>query len=162
MTNKYKNVLYFHGLESAPGGEKVQFLSYEVDFVDAPAMDYNDPKVFEDWLDYVQREEPDLIIGSSMGGYFAMLLATHVKTKVLAFNPALHSRSIEIEGAKSGKEKLEGLVILGKNDKVIDPSKTLKELENFDGLSVSIENEMAHRVPLPIFIDGVDHFLLTQ
>jgi predicted esterase YcpF (UPF0227 family) len=107
-----KNVLYFHGLESLPGGEKVHYLNYEVDFVKAPAMDYTDPKVFEDWLDYVEREEPDLIIGSSMGGYFAMLLATHV--------------------------------------------------EGDNNLSVSVENEMAHRVPLPIFIDGVDHFLLTQ
>lgn len=162
MANKFKSVLYFHGLESLAGGDKVRYLNYEVDFVDAPAMDYTDPNLFEDWLDYVEREEPDLIIGSSMGGYFAMLLATHTKTKVLAFNPALHSRSIEIKGAKSGKEKLEGLVILGKKDDVIDPSKTLKELESFNGLSVSIENEMAHRVPLPIFIDGVDHFLLTQ
>tara|TARA_Y100000361_G_C11072576_1_gene296501 strand:+ start:58 stop:540 length:483 start_codon:yes stop_codon:yes gene_type:complete len=158
-----KNVLYFHGLESAPGGDKVRYLSYEVDWVKAPAMDYTDPEVFEDWLDYVKREEPDLIIGSSMGGYFAMLLASHVKTKVLAFNPALHNRSIEIEGARSGKEKLEGLVILGKNDDVIPPHETLKMLNEGDNnLTVSIENEMAHRVPLPIFIDGVDHFLLTQ
>ena len=98
-----------------------------------------------------------------MGGYFAMLLASHVKTKVLAFNPALHNRSIEIEGARSGKEKLEGLVILGKNDDVIPPHETLKMLNEGDNnLTVSIENEMAHRVPLPIFIDGVDHFLLTQ
>ena len=34
--------------------------------------------------------------------------------------------------------------------------------EGDNNLSVSVENEMAHRVPLPIFIDGVDHFLLTQ
>tara|TARA_R110001592_G_scaffold4556_5_gene25679 strand:- start:2870 stop:3358 length:489 start_codon:yes stop_codon:yes gene_type:complete len=162
MTNKYQNVLYFHGLESKPGGHKVHYLNYEVDFVKAPEMDYTDPNLFEDWLDYIEREEPDLIIGSSMGGYFAMLLATHTKTKVLAFNPALHSRTIEIKGAKSGNEKLEGLVILGKKDDVIDPKKTLKELDKFDGLSVSIEEKMAHRVPLPIFIDGVDHFLLTQ
>ena len=145
MTNKYQNVLYFHGLESKPGGHKVHYLNYEVDFVKAPEMDYTDPNLFEDWLDYIEREEPDLIIGSSMGGYFAMLLATHTKTKVLAFNPALHSRTI-----------------LGKKDDVIDPKKTLKELDKFDGLSVSIEEKMAHRVPLPIFIDGVDHFLLTQ
>ena len=78
-----KNVLYFHGLESLPGGEKVHYLSYEVDWVKAPAMDYRDPEVFEDWLDYVKREEPDLIIGSSMGGYVATAASNHPNVKGL-------------------------------------------------------------------------------
>ena len=60
-----KSVIYFHGLESKPGGIKVEFLDNAADIVEAPAMDYTQKGVFKEWLDYVKTEQPDLIIGSS-------------------------------------------------------------------------------------------------
>ena len=90
-----KSVIYFHGLESKPGGIKVEFLDNAVDIVEAPAMDYTQKGVFKEWLDYVKTEQPDLIIGSSMGGYFAYELGKMFDIPVLLLNPALHSRSIE-------------------------------------------------------------------
>ena len=149
-----KSAIYFHGLESSQGGIKVQFLDQEVDFLEAPAMDYTKEGIFEEWLDYVKNEEPDLLIGSSMGGYFAMALATHTGIPVLVFNPALHSRSIEIKGLESGTEKLTGLVVLGKKDEVINPGPTISMLQGTQNtLDISIEKEMGHRVPLDVFID---------
>jgi hypothetical protein len=154
-----KNVLYFHGLESPPGGEKVHYLSYEVDWVKAPAMDYRDPEVFEDWLDYVKREKPDLIIGSSMGGYFAYALASHTGIPVLLFNPALHNRSFEVKDIHSGEFKPEGKVILGKKDNVIDPLITKAMLKN-SNLKIEEIEEMEHRVPLDIFISEVENLFI--
>lgn len=149
-----KSAIYFHGLESSQGGIKVQFLDQEVDFLEAPAMDYTKEGIFEEWLDYVKNEEPDLLIGSSMGGYFAMALATHTGIPVLVFNPAIHSRSIEIKGLESGTEKLTGLVVLGKKDEVINPGPTISMLQGTQNtLDISIEKEMGHRVPLDVFID---------
>ena len=149
-----KSVIYFHGLESKPGVIKVDFLDQEVDFLEAPTMDYTEEGVFEDWLDYVKNEEPDLLIGSSMGGYFAMALSTHTGIPVLVFNPALHSRTIEIDGLGSGTEKLKGLVVVGKNDEVINPGATIRMLSgDWNDLDVIIEKEMGHRVPLDVFID---------
>ena len=149
-----KSAIYFHGLESSQGGIKVQFLDQEVDFLEAPAMDYTKEGIFEEWLDYVKNEEPDLLIGSSMGGYFAMALATHTGIPVLIFNPAIHSRSIEINGLESGTEKLKGLVVLGKKDDVINPGPTISMLQGTQNtLDISIEKEMGHRVPLDVFID---------
>ena len=149
-----KSVIYFHGLESSQGGIKVQFLDQEVDFLEAPAMDYTKEGIFEEWLDYVKNEEPDLLIGSSMGGYFAMALATHTGIPVLVFNPAIHSRSIEINGLGSGTEKLTGLVVLGKKDEVINPGPTISMLQGTqNNLDIIIEKEMGHRVPLDVFID---------
>jgi len=149
-----KSAIYFHGLESSQGGIKVQFLDQEVDFLEAPAMDYTKEDIFEEWLDYVKNEEPDLLIGSSMGGYFAMALATHTGIPVLVFNPAIHSRSIEIKGLESGTEKLTGLVVLGKKDEVINPGPTISMLQGTQNtLDISIEKEMGHRVPLDVFID---------
>ena len=149
-----KSAIYFHGLESSPGGIKVQFLDQEVDFLEAPAMDYTKEDIFEEWLDYVKNEEPDLLIGSSMGGYFAMALATHTGIPVLIFNPAIHSRSIEINGLESGTEKLKGLVVLGKKDDIINPGPTMAMLQgNWNDLDMVVEEKMGHRVPLDVFID---------
>ena len=149
-----KSAIYFHGLESSQGGIKVHFLNQEVDFLEAPAMDYTKEGIFEEWLDYVKNEEPDLLIGSSMGGYFAMALATHTGIPVLVFNPAIHSRSIEINGLGSGTEKLTGLVVLGKKDEVINPGPTISMLQGTqNNLDIIIEKEMGHRVPLDVFID---------
>ena len=149
-----KSAIYFHGLESSQGGIKVQFLDQEVDFLEAPAMDYTKEGIFEEWLDYVKNEEPDLLIGSSMGGYFAMALATHTGIPVLVFNPAIHSRSIEINGLGSGTEKLTGLVVVGKKDEVINPGPTISMLQGTqNNLDIIIEKEMGHRVPLDVFID---------
>lgn len=149
-----KSAIYFHGLESSQGGIKVQFLDQEVDFLEAPAMDYTKEDIFEEWLDYVKNEEPDLLIGSSMGGYFAMALATHTGIPVLIFNPAIHSRSIEINGLESGTEKLKGLVVLGKKDDIINPGPTMAMLQgNWNDLDMVVEEKMGHRVPLDVFID---------
>ena len=149
-----KSVIYFHGLESPQGGIKVEFLDQEVDFLEAPAMDYTQKGIFEEWLDYVKTEEPDLLIGSSMGGYFAMALATHTGIPVLVFNPAIHSRSIEIDGLGSGTEKLKGLVVLGKNDNTISPDLTFQMLKgDWNNLEIVVEKDMGHRVPLDIFVD---------
>ena len=65
-------VWYLHGLESDPGGPKVDFLNEVADEVFAPAMDYRNHKAFGELYRKVTKEgKPDLIIGSSMGGYFA-------------------------------------------------------------------------------------------
>ena len=149
-----KSVIYFHGLESPQGGIKVEFLDQEVDFLEAPAMNYTQKGIFEEWLDYVKTEEPDLVIGSSMGGYFAMALSTHTGIPVLVFNPAIHSRSIEIDGLGSGTEKLKGLVVLGKKDDVIVPDLTLQMLKgDWNDLIIFPRFGLEHRVPLDTFID---------
>ena len=148
------SVIYFHGLESPQGGIKVDFLKQETDFIEAPAMDYTKEGVFEEWLDYVKTEEPDLIIGSSMGGYFAIALATHTGIPVLVFNPAVHSRKLEIEGLGSGTKKAKGIVVLGMNDKVINPIDTKKMLDgDWNDLIIFPRFGLEHRVPLDTFID---------
>ena len=149
-----KSVIYFHGLESKPGGIKVEFLDNTVDIVDAPAMDYTQKGIFNKWLEYIKTEKPNLIIGSSMGGYFALALASHTGIPVLVFNPAIHSRTFEIDELRSGKEKIKGLVVLGDNDDIVDPSKTFSMLKgNWNNLKIHIEKGMGHRTPLSVFVD---------
>ena len=44
----------------------------------------------------MENFQPDLIIGSSMGGYVADILAEKYGTPAILFNPALHNRSFDL------------------------------------------------------------------
>jgi len=156
-----KKVLYLHGLESKQGGPKVDFLADEF-IVHAPKIDYKDPTI-QNQLDFVMRQlQPDLIIGSSMGGYVADILAQKYGIPAILFNPAVHNRSFDpaieplIEGEQADLQKKK-IVVLGKNDEVIPPYITQIMFENNRYYEVVFE-EMAHQVPLPIFIDIIDNY----
>ena len=58
------NVWYLHGLESAVGGPKVDFLKSVADRVFAPKMVYSNPNMFKTLLESAKIDKPDLIIGS--------------------------------------------------------------------------------------------------
>ncbi len=149
-----QKVIYFHGLESGQGGPKVDFLASKYEVI-APEMDYHDPNLFQEMLELVREFEPDLIIGSSMGGYFAYTIATHTKTPVVLLNPALHSRVFEPQGVYEGPNEVVGVMINGSDDEVIDPLTTAKMLKKsiMKGQLRYYLREHGHRTPLKIFED---------
>ena len=79
-------VLFLHGLESKPGGTKAKYLESAGHTVLNPAL----PKwSFEESVSIAQhlvdKEDPDVIVGSSRGGAVAMSLSTHgAKTVLIA------------------------------------------------------------------------------
>ena len=152
-----KKVLYLHGLESSNVCAKVDFMRERANVL-APSIDYNKPNIEEELMYMVESFQPDLIIGSSMGGYVGMLLANHYDIDCLVFNPALHSRSIEpnmklLQG-ESPKHSFNPIVILGMEDDVINPIDTCEILDfsDFDPAIYQIK-DMGHRVPFQIFVD---------
>ena len=153
-----KKVLYLHGLESNQGGPKVDFLANEF-IVHAPKIDYNDPELNIKMFFTMQDLKPDLIIGSSMGGYVADILAEKYGVPAILFNPALHNRSFDpaieypIEGEQADLQERK-VVVLGKDDKVIPPYITKLMLENNFNYKIVLE-EMGHQTPLNIFIDTI-------
>ena len=153
MRHKMK-VLYLHGLESKQGGKKVDFLAKKYEVI-APAMDYHNPKLFETTLELVQEFIPDVIIGSSMGGYFAYKLATITGTPVVLLNPAMHSRAFEPEGVYEGTKEVIGTMIMGHKDDVIDPKQTINLLRKAirNGQLRTYLKDHEHRTPLKIFKD---------
>ena len=113
------NVWYLHGLESKAGGPKVDYLRKVSDKVFAPEIKYTNPNTFDVLLNLAKEDKPDLIIGSSMGGYYADAIASHFGINVLLFNPALHSRPIDTKlpyGDNFGRK----FTVLGTEDKLID------------------------------------------
>ena len=153
-------VWYLHGLESAAGGPKVDFLNEVADEVYAPEMDYNIPNLFNLLLAVGKANKPDLIIGSSMGGYFADALGSHLDVEVLLFNPALHSRSIEPIGVTYGETNWERNFVVGTEDEVIDPKAT-RVYKDLAKTWTEIEG-MSHRTTLPVFKDIYKKVILNE
>jgi hypothetical protein len=152
-----RKIMYLHGLESSNVCDKVDFLR-EQNEVLAPSIDYSKPNIEEELMYMVESFQPDLIIGSSMGGYTGMLLANHYNTPCVVFNPALHSRPIEpnmklLQG-EVPKHSLKALVVLGMEDTIINPSDTYEILDfsDFECEIVEIQ-DMGHRVPFYVFVD---------
>ena len=148
-----KKIIYLHGLESDPGGPKVSFLA-EKGTVYAPAMNYESLDLHEFILTLGM---PDLIIGSSVGGYVDDIIGSILGVDVLLFNPALHSRSIDFDfdnGTPYGGENYKRTIILGTEDDVINPKITKKLRPHFDNSAKFEEIEgMGHRTPLDVFIN---------
>ena len=144
-----KKIVYLHGLESEQGGTKVSFLATK-GTVYAPAMDYETLDL-DEFIHTLGM--PDLIIGSSMGGYVADIIGSRLGSDVLLFNPALHSREIdpEYEYYNNGYIRT---IVLGTEDNVINPELT-KKLWSIHGNEAEYDEieGMGHRTPLDVFIN---------
>jgi predicted esterase YcpF (UPF0227 family) len=151
-----KKILFLHGLESK-GVKKVRFLT-TLGLVHAPTLNYEeDPKqLFNKTLKMAKRFKPDLIVGSSMGGYFAHKLATHIRTEVVLFNPATINEwtyydNMDIE-TTTGTKRLKGTVIIGSKDEIIDPIKSYEYYDKLDAdLHIQQVEVLGHRTPSEIF-----------
>lgn len=146
-------VAFFHGLESAPRTFKNEFLEeqFGAENVYAPAMDYHNPQMFDEVLYHLKHNPVDLLIGSSMGGWFALKLSTLLDTPTLLFNPATNNRSIN-PTVYSGSDMPSQFVVLGSNDKTVDPIENCYYMKEKFGKAakIAIEN-MEHRIPDEIF-----------
>jgi len=146
-----KKIVYLHGLESEAGGPKVSFLA-EKGMVYAPNMDY----VTLDLNEFILTlGMPDLIIGSSIGGYVADIIGSQLGVDVLLFNPALHNRTVIKEfNVDYGSQKYKRTIVLGTEDHVIDPEVTKKLWSVYGNHAEYDEVEgMGHRTPLDVFIN---------
>ncbi len=77
-----KKIMYLHGLESSNVCDKVDFLR-EQNEVLAPPLDYRKSNIEEELMYMVESFQPDLIIGSSMGGHVGLMLANYYILKLL-------------------------------------------------------------------------------
>ena len=153
-------VAYLHGLEAPHKTVKNEYLSKTFEFVYDPPMNYRDPDLFKTVLQGVQEHKIDLIIGSSMGGYFAHRLSTLTGIPVLLFNPAVVGRSYQPIVPKIGELHADHTIVIGKHDDVILPSLSLDYFEEWgaDPTHVYIE-DIGHRTPLDIFKKYVNNFV---
>ena len=144
-------VAFFHGLESPAISDKTEYLDSAFTDVYAPAMDYSKAGLFEEVLAEVKKRKIDLLVGSSMGGWFAYCISTLTGIPTVLFNPAVHSRSLD-PSVFRGSSRANHTVVLGRRDDVIDPQKT-KNWFKTDGVgnfTYHMEPN-GHRTPVSIF-----------
>lgn len=79
--------MFLHGLESVVPSQKTEWLNQNFDVL-VPQIDYRKEGVFNDVLSQAKEFNPEIIIGSSMGGYFGYYIAGELKTPAILFNPA--------------------------------------------------------------------------
>ena len=160
-----KRILYLHGLESKANCDKVGFLRSLGHIVTSPKIDYKDPNCYSDLCDLVIRDyyKYDVIIGSSMGGWCAWNLGKDIGVPVLLLNPAVHSRSIDIDIEPVRESKASKVFLaLGMYDDVIDSNTTIEWLNKHDKLDWNPNNckigGYGHRTSVEEFIDIWFHF----
>ena len=159
-----KRVLYLHGLESSNVCDKVDFLRERVDLL-APSIDYRKSNIEAELMYMVESFKPDLIIGSSMGGHCALMLANYYNVECIAFNPAIHSRSIEPKldrlEAREPNVNFQPVVVLGLEDDVINPLITKEILDDalFYCDIEEVEN-LGHRISFDVFVDIYNRYVL--
>jgi predicted esterase YcpF (UPF0227 family) len=142
---------FFHGLESPPVSEKNSILEKYFSEVYAPPMNYRDPSSFRRVLQDITEFKPDVLIGSSMGGWFAFCLSTMTGIPTLLYNPALIGRSFN-PVVETGNEVPKQTVVLGKHDEVINSRESMSWLvDNYDGAMSFTHEAIAHRIPADVF-----------
>ena len=88
-------IIFIHGFSSHGYGGKAKMLrSYfsdkEEDFI-APSLSYVPELAIQTLEELITVCDDVKLIGSSLGGYYAMYLAEKYKLKVVLINPAMHS-----------------------------------------------------------------------
>jgi predicted esterase YcpF (UPF0227 family) len=154
-------IFFFHGLESNPISDKSQYLESIGDCY-CPEMDYQNPELFGKILGEVMDKKPTLLVGSSMGGWFAYCISTLTGIPTLLFNPAFHSRSIE-PNVLIGNKLSNHTIVFGETDSVINPNQSVMWLnENGIGSFQYHYDSHGHTTPIDIFKKWVDMYIITE
>ncbi len=88
-------IIYIHGFgSSGHGGKATLFREYFEDELIAPSLSYI-PTLAIDTLEqliniYLQTDEEVSLVGSSLGGYYAIYLANKYNLKAVLINPAVY------------------------------------------------------------------------
>ena len=154
-------IAYLHGLESSIDQKdpKIIFLNKNFDKAYMPSINYRDDNTFDKLYKDIKSLNPDLIVGSSMGGYVSYLIGSKLSIPVLLFNPAVVNRTFDpvVDDSDLKKTKIE--IRLGKNDSVVNGKEVRKY---FKDNKVSFNHtgyDGGHRVPTDVFINSIKDML---
>jgi hypothetical protein len=155
------NILYLHGLQSKLRKEKRAILeNYGTVF--APDIDYSENHLQPiPILSEFKETEFNVIIGSSMGALNAYIISENIGRPALLFNPPLSKYKVIAFKAHFIKGIAAKQIILGGNDDVVDPTKTLNFLANHlkeSEFKIITDPELGHRIPKDVFSTQIEEF----
>ena len=143
-------IAYLHGLESTIDQKdpKIIFLNKNFDKTYMPSINYRDDNTFDKLYKDIKSLNPDLIVGSSMGGYVSYLIGSKLSIPVLLFNPAMVGRTFDpvVDDSNLKKTKIE--IRFGKSDSVINGSEVIKYFKDNKISFNYTRYNGGHRVPV--------------
>lgn len=152
-------VLFLHGLESKPGGSKAKHLKnagLEVLNPELPKSSFVESvKIAQELID---KEAPDVVVGSSRGGAIAMSLSLNSAGLVLiapAWKRFLGKAEMEAFGIRVDPAK--ALLLHSDNDVIVlpDDSRGLEEEYKVGRISVGNCHRMSDSDALEAMLDAV-------
>lgn len=148
--------MYLHGLYAAPNEDRIAYIERRGNEVIAPHIVYEkyegDEALFEGLVQMAEDFGIEAFVGSSMGAFMAFYLADELALPALLFNPALHSKNRNIIASASQKDAAFKYIVLGRNDKTIDPKLTesFLKVSKYFNLKI-IKDDFGHKIPFDIF-----------
>lgn len=159
------NLLFLHGLESKLSQEKRTILENYATVI-APDLNYKTiPNTIELLFKTYKKQNIDVIIGSSMGGFAGYYLANLLGVPCMLFNPALPYRHgveliIPLQFPLNHSPSMR--IILGGQDTVIKANDNLlflsQNISNTTDLTIVLKHDLAHQIPLEVFKEQTQAF----
>ena len=125
-------------------------------------QEYNRFETLVNTEEYVTEDEFNFIVKydkteesnfSLVNSQYGDIIGSRLGVDVLLFNPALHSRKIDVNHEYSNNT-YKRTIILGTEDDVVDPELTKKLWSVHGNVAIIDEVEgMGHRTPLDVFIN---------
>lgn len=152
------NIMYIHGFGSKwkPNSDKVKTLS-QIGKVSGVTMPYDLPSsgVYQSYKSYIINNDIDLVVGTSLGGFWSAYMGSKMGIPFVAINPAINPKSTLNKYQGVGETyygepyNLEqavineypdfptsgaGLILLDMGDKVLNSKETQKKLSGIFGV----------------------------
>ncbi len=149
-------IYFFHGFESSLPSGKVDILN-DLGFpTTGIPMNYNSSTPYKNIEKLVLKNKPSMIVGSSMGGLFALKIGTFYNIPLILLNPALVKINSTLDTPIIyGKFRPKIWALLGESDELIPAQENKLVLEDF-GASVTI-GDHGHRTPNDVFLQYVEN-----
>ena len=147
------NILYLHGYNSSNVNERTEWLEQFGELIH-PAMDYrNFPLDYKHIESLFAGVKLDVIVGSSLGGYFGFHLGNYYQVPTILLNPALLMTNIVKPDNRQRAGEAMHHISLGKYDDIIPPETTKSVLKQFNSRFQITEYEIGHETDFDIFLD---------
>ncbi len=165
-------IIYFHGSGGGSIAELTKYFNKKgIDLV-SPEISYYDyidnPHLFPA-IEHM-ASDADLIIGYSMGGWFAYHLGIKLNKDILLFNPAISDATQSCKLFKNISPDISGLkldktirVLLSDSDEVVNHNLTKKKLTSTDCGDIRISNLVGekHNIDFKLMVGEILDFCST-
>ncbi len=146
--------LYLHGLNSTNLNQRTEWLQQFGKVVN-PLLSYqNIPKTYQILEKLIKKFRPDVIVGSSMGGFLGFHLGNYYRIPTLLLNPALIMSLIVHPDKRYSVTDTEHTISLGKHDTVVQPEITKRLLQEWQQRYRIFEYNIEHQTPFEVFTDA--------